>query len=120
MATQRPTGVTIVAIVVLVSGLLSITGAIISLTTGGHVVSAIVSLALGILTLAVALGLFSHSRVARILTTIVLVLQLAGAIFSLCATGFGTISVIWPIISGVLSLVGIALLYTKQANAYFR
>ena len=102
MATQRPTGVTIVAIVVLVSGLLSITGAIISLTTGGHVVSAIVSLALGIL------------------TTIVLVLQLAGAIFSLGATGFGTISVIWPIIAGLLALVGIALLYTKQANAYFR
>ncbi|HWL60168.1 MAG TPA: hypothetical protein VNQ48_04700 [Microbacteriaceae bacterium] len=116
---RRPTGVTIVAVIVLVNGLLTTIGAIIGLTGGGDTASSIVSLILGILTLLVAAGLFSRSPVARVLTTIVLALSLAGAIFGLGVTA-GTSAMVWPIISGALSLIGIVLLYTRQANAYFR
>jgi len=119
MAGRRPAGVTIVAIIVLLNGVLTTIGAIVGLTAGGDAVSSIVSLVLGILTLLVAVGLFSRSQLARVLTTIVLALSLAGAIFGLGVTA-GTGAMAWPIISGLLSLVGIALLYTKQANSYFR
>ncbi len=119
MTGRRPTGVTFVAIIVLLNGVLTTIGAIIGLTGGGDTVSSIVSLVLGILTLLVAAGLFGRSQLARVLTTIVLALSLAGAIFALGVTA-GTSAMAWPIISGLLSLVGIALLYTRQANAYFR
>ncbi len=119
MAGNRPVGVTVVAIIVLVSGVIGTIGAIISLASGS-LVSGIISLVLGILTLIVSAGLFARSQIARILTTIVLVLQLASAIFSVGSIGFGSISVVWPIISGVLSIAGIVLLFSKQANAYFR
>jgi hypothetical protein len=119
MARSRPIGVTVVAIIVLVNGALSTIGSIIALTSG-QTVSGIIGLILGILTLLVALGLFSRSQIARILTTIVLVLNLASAIFSIGAVGFGNVNVIWPIISAVLSIVGVVLLYNKQANSYFR
>ena len=119
MAGNRPVGVTVVAIIVLVNGVLSTISSIIALSNG-QTASGIVGLIIGILTILVGLGLFSRSQIARILTTIVLVLSLASAIFSIGAVGFGNINVIWPIISGVLAIVGIVLLYSKQANAYFR
>lgn len=120
MARNRPTGVTVVAIIVLVNGVISTLGAILTLMSGGPAASTIVALILGVLTLLVAAGLFMGSQIARILTTIVLVLQVASAIFSIGSIGFTSGTVAWPIISGVLSLVGLVLLYTKQANAYFR
>ncbi len=119
MAGNRPMGVTIVAIIVLVSGAISTIGAIISLASGSTV-SGIISLIIGILTLVVAAGLFARSQIARILTAIVLVLNLASAIFSIGSTGFGTFAVAWPLISGILALVALILLFSKQANNYFR
>lgn len=119
MARSRPVGVTIVAVIVLINGALSTIGAIISLFAGANPGN-IIALILGILTLVVGAGLFARSQIARILTAIVLVLQVASAIFLIGSTGFGTIAVIWPIISGVLSVIGLILLFSKQANAYFR
>ncbi len=118
-ARTRPMGVTIVAIIVLVSGVIGTIGAVISIASG-TIVAGTISLILGILTLLVGAGLFARSQIARILTTIVLVLQLAYSIFTLGSTGFATAAVVWPLLSGVLAIVGIVLLFTKQANAYFR
>lgn len=120
MSRRRPTGVTIVAIIVLLNGLLTTIGAIVGLTAGEHVASSVVSLILGILTILVGAGLLTGSRLSRLLTTIVLVLSLAGAIFGMGAVGFGAWAVFWPLVSALLSLVGLVLLYSKQANAYFR
>ncbi len=119
MASTRPVGVTIVSVVALVSGVLGTIGAIVALVSGAAV-TGIIGLILGILTLIVGIGLFSHSQIARILATIVLVLELASAIFSVGSTGFGNAAVTWPIISGILAIAGIILLFTKRANAYFR
>jgi len=120
MARNRPTGVTVVAIIVLVSGVIGTIGSILRLLSGEPIFAPIVALILGVLTLLVAAGLFMGSQIARILTTIVLVLQIASAIFSVGSIGFTSGAVAWPIISGLLSLAGLVLLYTKQANAYFR
>jgi len=118
MARSRPLGVTIVAIIVLVSGAIGTIGAIISLANGSTA-SGIISLILGILTLAVAGGLFARSQIARIITAIVLVLQIASSIFSI-GSGFGTFAITWPLISGILALAALILLFTKSANSYFR
>jgi len=120
MARTRPTGVTVVAIIVLIDGALTTLGAILGLMTGGHTASLIVSLILGILTMLVSAGLFARSQIARVITTIVLALSLVGAIYSMGAAGFGSMAVIWPLITALLSLAAIALLYTRQANAFFR
>lgn len=120
MARNRPTGVTVVAIIVLFSGVVSTLGAILKFISTGVDFASIVAVILGVLTLAVAAGLFMGSQIARILTTIVLILQIASSIFSIGSIGFTSGMVVWPIISGVLALIALVLLYTKQANAYFR
>jgi hypothetical protein len=120
MARTRPTGVTVVAIIVLISGVIGTVGSLLQLLSGGPSFHSIAGLIIGILTLGVSAGLFMGSQIARILTTIVLVLQLASSIFSIGAIGFANFEVAWPLVSGVLALAGIILLYTKQANAYFR
>ena len=113
-------GVTIIAIIVLLNGLLTTIGAIIGLTGAEQPAASIVSLIIGILTLVVGAGLLGGSRLSRLLTSIVLVLALAGAIFNMGATGFETWAVVWPILSAVLAIAALVLLYSKQSNAYFR
>jgi len=120
MARTRPTGVTVVAIIVLISGVVGTIGALLRLISSGPTFDSIAGLIIGIVTLLVSAGLIMGSQIARLLTTIVLVLQIASAIFSTGSIGFGDWTVAWPLISGVLALAALILLYTKQANAYFR
>ena len=80
----------------------------------GHV--AWITLAVGVLTLAVGIGLMNGSPVARVLATIVFVLSVAAGIYSLFAGG-----TLWSAIStGGLSLLALILLYTGRSNAFFR
>src|SRR5690606_10651455 len=99
MTSERPGGGTVSAIIVLLNGLLTTIGAIIGLVNEAEPASSIVSLIIGILTLVVGAGLLGGSRLSRLLTTIVLVLALAGAIFNMGATGFETWAIVWPILS---------------------
>ncbi len=77
MARQRPTGVTIVAIIVLLNGLLTTIGAIVGLTGGEHVASSVVSLILGTLLLIAAfvnlvlwaLAEFAYERMPKSLSS---------------------------------------------------
>ncbi len=117
----RPLGVTIVAIFVLASGVIATIGAVISLI-GGATVLNIIQLILGVLTLAVSAALFAHSQIARIVTAIVLGLEVVSSIWGLAADSATGLSVAaaWPIISGVLAIAAIILLFTRKANAYFR
>lgn len=117
---ERPQGVTIVAIVVLASGVVGTLGAVLHIVWEGAHLAQILGLIVGILTLIVSAGLFMGSKIARLLTTIVLVLQVASSIYSVGSIGFADWEVLWPIVTGVLSLASLVLLYTKQANAYFR
>lgn len=115
MAGERPGGVTLVAVIAWISGALQIIGAVIELFTGMGVV-AWVTLAIGILTIAVSLGLFRGNNVARIIMTVVFVLNIAGAIWQL----FSGFSVWSAVIGGALAVIGLILLYTPRANAFFR
>ena len=121
MAT-RPAGVTLIAVIVWINGLLSIIGGIVGLVTGGSaaLVAAIVSIIIGVLTIAVGVGLLRGSRVARVIATIFLVLSLASAIYSIVVGVAAPGSIIVPIISGVLALVALIMLWSSRASSFFR
>ncbi|MBF4571176.1 hypothetical protein ITJ64_01450 [Herbiconiux sp. VKM Ac-1786] len=126
---KRPGGVTLVAVIVWISGALQLIGGVIGLITasttaqvngvsaGSFTTGAIVSIVLGIITIVVGAALLRGSQLARVLTTIVLALNLASAVYTLVAVP----STLWQgVINAALALLGIILLYTRSANAYFR
>jgi hypothetical protein len=123
--------VTLVAVIVWISGALQVIGGVIALITssttaemngvpgsaGMLTVGAIVSIVLGVVTIIVGAALLRGSQLARVLTTIVLALNLVSAIYLLATAPTS----LWQgVLNGVLALIGIILLYTRSANAYFR
>ena len=118
----RPAGVTLIAVIVWINGLLSVIGGIVALIAGGSaaLTAAIVSIILGVLTIAVGVGLLRGSRVARVIATIFLVLSLASAIYSVVVGIAAPGSIIVPIVSGVLALIALILLWSSRASSFFR
>lgn len=115
MAGPRPGGVTLVAVIAWISGAVQIIGAVISLIAGGGS-NAWIALIVGILTIAVSLGLFRGNNVARILLAILFVLNLAVAVWAI-VLGVN----IWSaIITGILAIIGLVILFSSRANAFFR
>ena len=121
---KRPTGVTVVAVIVWIQGLLTAIGGLVLLLgaagRGAQAAAAstagIITIILGLITIAVGAALLRGSNGARILTTIVLVISLANAVWTLIVLPFNTWS---PVLNGLLALLGIVLLYTRQASAFF-
>jgi hypothetical protein len=119
MSGRRPAGVTLVAILAIISGALSILGAVLLFSSGtGTVIVAtgIVSLVIGIVTFLVGFFLLRGSSVARVLATISFLLTLANAIYTLVAQP----TQLWSaFFSGLLALLGLIFLWTKRASVYF-
>lgn len=116
MAGSRPFGVTLVAIIAWITGAIQIVGGIFSLF-GGQVTAGVVAIIIGIITIAVSLGLFRGSNGARIVVTIVFLLNIVSSLYFAIAMNGS----IWAAIgAGVLPLIGLILLYTSRANAFFR
>lgn len=121
---KRPGGVTLVAVIVWIQGFLSAFGGFLLMvrantpngTMSGFNLIGLISLVLGIVTIIVGVGLLRGSSTARVLTTLVLVLSIASAIYAMIATG----NVATQIISALLAVIGLILLYTKAASDYFR
>jgi hypothetical protein len=120
MSGPRPAGVTLVAVLVIISGALSILGSILVFLASPStlfVATGIVTLVLGIATFLVGFFLLRGSSGARIIATIVLILSIVDAIYAV----FTHPDAIWsPFLSGVFALIGLLLLWTKRASAYFR
>ncbi|WP_308797683.1 hypothetical protein [Agromyces silvae] len=117
MAGQRPVGVTVVAVIAWISGALNILGGVIQMFPGGdNFAAGVWALIIGIVTIVVSLGLFRGSNAARIVVTIVFVLNLLSAFFLL----FSPFTLWSAAISALLAGIGIALLYTRPANVFFR
>jgi uncharacterized membrane protein HdeD (DUF308 family) len=120
MATaSRPIGVTIVAVIAWLNGVWNIIQGILGVIAGfatWNVLGSWLLVFIGALTVVVSLGLFRGNPSARLVVAIVFVVGalVAGA---LIAAG----SPLWSgIPTIVLGLVGIVLLYTGRANAFFR
>jgi len=117
MAGQRPLGVTLVAVIAWISGALNIIGGIIQMFPGGdNFAAGVWALIIGIVTIVVSLGLFRGSNGARIVVTIVFVLNLLGAFFLL----FSPFTFWSALFSALFAIIGLVLLYTRSANAFFR
>ena len=115
MAGNRPGGVTLVAVLAWIIGAVQIVNAIFGLL-GGQGLSSWIALAIGIITIAVSLGLFRGTSVARIIMAVVFVLNLAVGVWALFISPF-----IWiPLLTAVIALIGLLLLFSRRANAFFR
>lgn len=115
MAGERPGGVTLVGVIAWISGAVQIIGAVFSIIAGRGL-DAWLALALGILTIAVSLGLFRGNNVARIIMAVVFVLNL---IFAVWAIVIG-VNPWGAIITGLLAVIGLAILFSGRANAFFK
>ncbi|WP_136709528.1 hypothetical protein [Agromyces sp. H66] len=127
---KRPLGVTIVAVLAIVSGVFDIIGGIVLLATqsdasaterfGGAgllVAVAVSSIVLGAIMLLVAYGLFRGNAVARFAATILQVISLAGSVSSGIAAP-ATLST--EILSALLALAILFLLWSGEASRFFR
>jgi glucose dehydrogenase len=114
MAGERPVGVTIVAVIAWIIGAIQIVGGILAIIAGG-VIDAWVVLIIGILTIAVSLGLFRGNNTARIIMAVVFVLNLVVAVWAIIiGVDF------WDqIIAAILAIVGLVFLFSAKANAFF-
>lgn len=117
--TQRPLGVTLVAIIAWLSGFLQIVGSIIVVVAGVFVtwpaIVGWISLVIGVVTLVVGVGLWRGSPTARTIATIVFVVNIVLEVLGMFS-GEG----LWSAIAGsALSIIGLILLYTRAARAYF-
>ncbi len=116
MATSRPFGVTIVAVLAWITGAIQIATGIFALL-GGDLTRALIAFAIGAITVAVSLGIFRGRNGARILLAVVFALNVALAIYGYVALGAD----LWTTIgSSLLPTIGLILLFTRRANAYFR
>ncbi|MDQ0577260.1 hypothetical protein [Agromyces albus] len=121
MTHARPGGVTLVAVIAWISGAVNIIAGILLLIAALMAPAALwfglIQLALGIITIVVSLGLLRGRSGARILVTIVFILNLISALFVI----FAQHAQLWSgIASGILAVIGIVLLYTRRANEFFQ
>lgn len=116
MAGSRPFGVTLVAVIAWITGALQVISGVFALF-GGNVTLGVVGIVVGIITVLVSLGLFSGNSGARLIVTIVFLLNIGGSIYLLIAHP----GQVWSAIGSlILPLIGLILLYTSRANAFFK
>jgi hypothetical protein len=122
MAGQRPGGVVLIAVLAWIGAAAQIISGILVLTrvlspNGVGTEAAWIAIIVGVISFIVAFFLFGGSNIARILVTISFALSLLTAIFAILANPANAVG---PIVSGLVAVIGIALLYTKRANEFFR
>ncbi|MCI2956306.1 hypothetical protein MN032_01270 [Agromyces atrinae] len=124
MAVRRPAGVVFVAalawlgaVIQMVAGSLVIAASADVDVSAGEIALAWTMIAIGVFSFVVAFALFSGSAIARILVTASFFFSLVSAVVSLVAASAGPTA---PVLSGIGALLGLVMLYTPRANAYFR
>ena len=127
---RRPGSVTVVVVLTIISGILTLLGALFLLLLGGTVglasqvsgvavlIFGILYLIFGIVTIAVGVGLRNGSRFARILVTILMVIDILGGIANLIWFRSNQ-TVTSAIITIIVSVVVLALLYNRRASEFF-
>jgi len=117
--TNRPLGVTIVSIIAWLSGVFQIIASIFQILGGWlitwHAILGWFGLVVGVITLAVGVGLWKGNSTARTIAALLFGLAIVIAIVSIFGAG-----TIWGAIgNSILPLIGLGLLYTSSANRYF-
>jgi hypothetical protein len=122
---SRPFGVTIVFLLILLSGALLVLAGILRLFNRGDeatvtVTQAIISIVIGVIYLLVAKGIANGNRGARMLVALLTILSVAQG-FWVLFTNLSNISVV--IAASIQVLIGLAILgilYSRRAGEFFR
>lgn len=115
MAGSRPFGVTLVAIIAWITGALQIISGVIALFSS-QVSLGVVAIVIGIITILVSLGLFGGRNGARVIVAIIFLLNIAGSIWLMISHP----AAFWSAVGSlILPLLGLILLFTSRANAFF-
>jgi len=115
---KNPTGgVVLVGVIAWISGILQLFSGVVTLVTGGSAVTGWLHIVIGLVTFPVCLGLFRARRTARVIVTLVFLLEIAAGVAALI--DFHLLAYT-AITSAVLAVFGLVLLYTPAANASFR
>jgi hypothetical protein len=128
---RRPGSVTVVVVLTIISGILTLLGGLFLLLLGGAatldrlnvsggavVIFGILYLIFGIITIIVGIGLRNGSRLARLLVTILMVIDIISAITSLI--WFQTSQTLTSgIIAIIVSVIVLALLWNRRASEFF-
>jgi hypothetical protein len=114
---QRPFGVTLIMILIVINGILTVISGLISalmLRDDINIVYSLVLIILGLVYLAVAGALGRGNRAARMLIALVTVLMLVIGIVGLFSGNVAT-----GIIQIVISLIVLLVLFSRKASAFF-
>jgi hypothetical protein len=119
MAGSRPFGVSLITVIIVISGVLGVMAGVLALldfTDNVGLISGIVVLAVGLVYLLVARGLWRGSGGARLIVAIVTVISLANGIWML----FTAAGQRWSgVFSAIVAVIVLAILYSKRASAFF-
>jgi Na+/melibiose symporter-like transporter len=129
LAVRRPGGVTLVAVFAYISGVLDVVGgAFLLILTAVYaatnrvpgpplaVTVAIITLVVGMITLAVASGLLRGRRGARTIVTVLQIISIVSSVLSIFAQPS---TMIGEIISILVALFVVVLLHAGRANSFF-
>jgi|SoiMethySBSTD1v2_1073268.scaffolds.fasta_scaffold577400_1 hypothetical protein len=128
-ANGRPGGVTLVAVLTWIQGLLDVVGGIILLFNVDNpaferefgygdavLIAGIATIVIGVVIIAVARGLLRGSRFARGVVTVFVLLSLISAVYVAIAI---PAQLVPAIVSGLLSLIVLGLLWSGKAASFF-
>jgi hypothetical protein len=129
-AVVRPGGVTLVAVLTWISGLLDIiSGSLLLFQTsvdatvdqfGGAsqlIASALLTILVGVVVIVVAVGLLRGNSASRVVITIFQMISIIGSVFLAIAYPAGAIGEYFSI---ALAAIVLVLLWTRRASAFFR
>jgi hypothetical protein len=130
MAIDRPGGVTLVAVLAWISGLLDIVGGSLLLFQtsvdatveqfGGPsqlIASALLEILIGVVVIIVAIGLLRGNNASRVVITIFQIISIIGSVFLAIAYPAGAIGEYFSI---ALAAIVLILLWTGRASSFFR
>ena len=118
---SRPAGVTLVGVIIVLSGLLGVLLGVLGLfnlndAVGAGIWGVIVSIVIGVIYLLVAKGIFDGNRVSRIIVAIFTVINILTGISYLFA---GREIIVNGIIDIIIALIILYLLYGGKARMFF-
>lgn len=122
---QRPVGVTVVGVLVLIAGVFYAVGGILALVSEvglgieDFAALPIILLVFGLIYLLVAKGLFDGSPVAQLVVGIVTVLALIGLVINLFAGGIKAEEIPGFVVAAAINLLILVILFGAKGRAFF-
>jgi len=120
--TKRPGAVTLIAVIAWISGLVLVIGGVVllfNLVLTGDIWQATLDIFIGVVTILVGAALLQGNALARLVATVVLLLNVVASVIAIFTQPLGA-PWLAGLIGGLLALLGVILLWTRQANAFFK